>query len=76
MLKMYAAFVENTIHPMLDRVADILVVAEQKGLPVDKESISELVEKLFLGHIISLIIKCITAVIITAIVGYIVVQIY
>ena len=57
MIREYAAFVQNTIYPMLDSIKDIIDTASEKGLPIDKESLSELLEKVFLAHIINESIK-------------------
>lgn len=57
MIREYAAFVQNTIYPMLDDIKDIIEKASEKGFPIDKESLGELLEKLFLAHLIDQSIK-------------------
>ena len=42
---------------MLDNIAQIIVAAEKKGLPIDKQSLQALVETLFLAHIITVLVK-------------------
>ena len=56
MIKTYAYFVQNTISPMLDRISDIIWLAESKGLPFNRATLSEITEKAFLAHLITLII--------------------
>ena len=57
MIREYAAFIQNTIYPMLDNIKDIIDTASEKGLPIDKESLGELLEKIFLAHVIDQSIK-------------------
>lgn len=42
---------------MLDKVQDIIEYAEDKGIPITKGSLSEVVEQLFLAHLITFLIE-------------------
>jgi len=55
---------------MLDRIADIIKAAEEKGLPIDKKTLQDVVENLFLGHIVTTVIRCVTGIIIAAMICY------
>ncbi len=70
MLKTYLAFVQNTIEPMLDRAEVLIRLAESKGLPFDKDTLSEWLEKAFLGHILAEILRGVIQIIIASIVCY------
>ena len=70
MLKTYLAFVQNTIEPMLERAEGLIRLAESKGLPLDKDTLSEWLEKAFLGHVLSEILRGIIQIIIASIVCY------
>lgn len=63
MIKTYAAFIENVIHPILDKFSDIIWYAESKGIPITKESLTDLANragKLFIIHTILYILMYIT----------------
>ena len=70
MLKTYLAFVQNTIEPMLERAEGLIRLAESKGLSLDKDTLSEWLEKAFLGHVLSEILSGIIQIIIASIVCY------
>ena len=68
MIRTYAAFLQNTIDPMLDKLGAILSMCSEKGLPVDRDSLSNLLEKLFLAHIVTVLVKCITGIIVAGVI--------
>ena len=68
MIREYSAFIQNTIYPMLDNIKDIIDTATEKGLPIDKESLGELLEKIFLAHLIDASIKAFVNIFIAVIV--------
>ena len=68
MIKTYAAFVQNTIDPMLDKLGAVLTLCADKGIPIDRHSLSAFMEKLFLAHICSLMLKGIFGIAITSII--------
>lgn len=70
MLKTYLAFVQNTIEPMLERAEGLIKLAESKGIPIDKDSLSEWLEKVFLAHVCSEILRGVIQIIIASIVCY------
>ncbi len=70
MLKTYLAFVQNTIEPMISRCEGLIRLAEAKGFPLNKDAISEWLEKAFLGHILSEVLRGIIQIIIASIVCY------
>lgn len=70
MLKTYLAFVQNTIEPMLERAEGLIRLAESKGLPLDKNTLSEWLEKAFLGHVLAEILRGVIQIIIASIVCY------
>ena len=70
MLKTYLAFVQNTIEPLLERAESLIKLAESKGIPIDKDSLSEWLEKAFLGHVLSEILRGVIQIIIALIVCY------
>jgi len=48
--KSYAAFLKNTIEPMLDKLHDVIGMAESRGIMVTRENISEVMEKFAILH--------------------------
>jgi len=70
MIKSYGHFIKNTIEPMLDKAPDLLFLADSKGIPIDKNSASDFLERLFLSHMCTLAVKCLTQIIIAGIVCF------
>lgn len=70
MIRTYAAFVQNTIEPMLDHVDTIIQTAEKKGLPIDRKSIQDAIEHTFIAHVLTVCIRGVFNVVIAGIVCF------
>ena len=68
--KVYAAFLKNTIDPMLDKIKAILELTEVKGIPITRSATGEFLEKVFLAHICVLLLEWTFRIIIAGIVCY------
>ncbi len=73
--KVYAAFLKNTIDPMLDKVKAILELAATKDIPITRDNISELLEKVFIMHACVLVIEWFFRLLVTAAVCYTVIKV-
>jgi hypothetical protein len=70
MIKSYADFVANFIGPMLDKIADILEMADKKGLPIDRKTMQDCIESAFIGNVILACIRGVVHIVIACIVCY------
>jgi len=57
MHKVYAAFVQNHIEPIIENTKWILEKLDSKGIPITKESLGELLEKAFLASLFTIVMK-------------------
>ena len=56
-LKPYGAFLEHTIRPLIEEFKWLLIEMEKKGLKVDQESLSHLLQQAAKQHLLSTLIN-------------------
>ncbi len=65
-VKVYASFLRNTIDPIIDKVMELKDYAESKGIAINKETLSELINKAFVSHLVIFLLDWFFKLIVTA----------
>ncbi len=69
-MKEYAAFIQNTITPLIEKYSDILWIMEKNGIVIEKKDIREVLQQTLDTALIIAITKGTFALLLAAIVCY------
>jgi len=59
MLRTYAGFIQNTVKPMLNKMVEVYTLSIESGLPLDRNLLFDICEKVIRLHVHTLILQSI-----------------